>query len=229
MAHGQRALAAIRTAGVVSNVGFMYRWLDIVSKARDLLEGRRLAAIHSTFLCGPALDMNIPGWFFLKERSGGPLLDQAIHVLDLHRYFAGEVASVYCVGNNRIRPKSETFTIEDTYTLSLTFASGVIGSHTHSWACEPGRGTVELISDHLRLEIDLLANRLRGVVDGHPVDLAPEDDCYLTEVRHFLAAVEGRDHARMRSPYGDGLRTAAVTWAALESVAGGQVRVPTAV
>ncbi len=199
---------------------------DVVTRARELLVGRPLVAVRSVFLDGPAVTMQLPAWFYLKERSGGPLLDQAIHVLDLHRFFAGEVTSVYALGHNAVQPKRESFTIEDTYTLSLRFASGVIGSHTHSWACRARRAEVELISDRSRLDIDLFANRLWGVVDGKEIEFAPGDDCYVTEVRNFLAAVEQRDPDRMRSPYADGLRTATVTWAALDSVAAGGVRVP---
>ena len=225
-AQGRRALAAIRAAGVVSNVGFMYRWLGVVDRAKEIMAGRRLAAVRSAFLCGPAVDGNLPGWFYLKERSGGPVMDQAIHVLDLHRYLAGEVASVHALGNNQIRPKGEAFTIEDTYTLNLAYASGAIASHTHSWACRPGLGQVEIISEDARLVIDLFANRLTGLVDGVAVDYAPGDDPYLTEVDRFLAAVERRDPTGLRSPYADAVQTCAVTWAALRSVETGRVEVP---
>ena len=229
VAQGRRALEGLRVAGVIHNVGFMYRWLDAVTRAKELLEGRPLSVIRSAFLCGPAVDMNLPAWFYLKERSGGPLLDQAIHVLDLHRYFAGDVAAVHALGNNRIRPKSDSFTIEDTYTVNLRFTSGVIGSHTHSWACRSVHTEVELVSAELRLTIDLAAGRLRGVVDGAPVQLAPDDDCYRTEVQRFLTAVERRDQSVLRSPYPDGLRSAAVTWAALTSVESGRVEAPVAI
>lgn len=225
-AQGRRALAAIGAAGVVSNVGFMYRWLKIVDRAKELMMSRRLAAVRSAFLCGPAVEDNLPPWFYLKERSGGPVMDQAIHVLDLHRHLAGEVASVHALGNNQIRAKSETFTIEDTYTLNLAFESGAIASHTHSWACKPGLGQVELISDGARLVIDLFANRLTGIVDGAPLDYAPGDDPYLTEVDHFLAAVERRDPGDLRSPYADAVRSCAVSWAALRSVETGRVEAP---
>ena len=225
-AQGRRALAAIRGAGVVSNVGFMYRWLQVVDRARELIAGRKLAAVRSAFLCGPAVEGNLPGWFYLKERSGGPVMDQAIHVLDLHRHLAGEVASVHALGNNQIRAKSDSFTIEDTYTLNLAYESGAIASHTHSWACRPGIGQVELISEDARLVIDLFANRLTGVIDGAPLDYAPGDDPYLTEVDRFLTAVEGRDAGGLRSPYPDAVQSCAVTWAALRSIDTGRVEVP---
>ena len=72
---GQKALEAIQKANVVSNVGFMYRWMKTVDKAQELMAGKKISAIRSTFLCGPAVHMNIPGWFYMKDKSGGPLID----------------------------------------------------------------------------------------------------------------------------------------------------------
>ena len=225
-AQGRRALAAINSAGVISSVGFMYRWQEIVTKAKELMAGRTLAALRSVFLCGPAVDMDLPGWFYLKERSGGPLMDQAIHVLDLHRYLAGEVVAVHALGNNQIRPKTDAFTIEETYTLNVAYESGVIASHTHSWACAPGLAQIEMVSETTRLTIDLFANHLTGMVDGVEISYAPRDDCYLTEVDNFLAAVECKDLSRLRSSYADALKTCAVSWAGLRSVETGHVEVP---
>ncbi len=224
-ADGKAAVDSIRATGVTSNVGFMYRWLGAVDQARQALAGRPLLAIRSAFLCGPVADMNLPAWFYLQERSGGPLLDQAIHVLDLHRYFGGEIVAVSAMAS-RSRPRSDSFTIDDTHTLNLRFASGLIGSHTHSWAYRSSYSSFELIAADARLDIDLLNNRCAGVVDGKPVAWAPEDDCYRTEVEAFLRAVEHHDPSGIRSPYEDGLRSASVAWAAIEAARAGDVRGP---
>jgi predicted dehydrogenase len=40
-------------------------------------------------LDGIALRPNWPRWFFDKARSGGPIFDQAIHMLDACRYLIG--------------------------------------------------------------------------------------------------------------------------------------------
>lgn len=223
---GRRARDAIRRAGVVSNVGFMYRWLRPVDRAWELLQGRRLGAVRSAFLCGPAIERNLPAWFYLQERSGGPLMDQAIHVLDLHRYFAGEVATVHALANTTFRERTPDFTIQEAYTLNLGYASGAIASHVHSWACTAAMGQLELISDRARLTVDLYANRLTGVVDGTPVEESFTDDPYLREVDQFLTAVADGDPTRMRSPYADGLNTCAVAWAGLQSAESGRPETP---
>jgi predicted dehydrogenase len=223
---GQKALAAIQEAGVVSNVGFMYRWMKAVDQAKELMAGKKISAIRSVFLCGPAVHMNIPGWFYMKDKSGGPLMDQAIHVLDLHRYLAGEVECVHAFGNNQIQSKRVDFTVEETVTLNLRYDSGIIASHTHSWACDVGIGQVELISDFSRITIDLFAKQVFGTVEGEKIDESYSDDCYLTEIDNFLTAVETTDQSRMRSSYQDGLNTCAVTWAGLKSIETGQVETP---
>lgn len=223
---GERALRAIEEGGVIHNVGFMYRWLKVVDKARELMAGRQLSVIRSTFLCGLVVRMDYPAWFYLKERSGGPLMDQAIHVLDLHRYFAGEVTAVHAFANNQVRPKSDTVTIEEACTLNLAYDSGVIASHTHSWACDVPLAELELISDTARLTLDLFANRLSGSLDGVEIRYAPGDDCYLTEVGRFLTAVEKKEPSELRSSYADALNTCAVAWAGLRSIEAGGVEAP---
>jgi len=223
---GQKALEAIQKANVVSNVGFMYRWMKTVDKAQELMAGKKISAIRSAFLCGPAVHMNIPGWFYMKDKSGGPLMDQAIHVLDLHRYLAGEVECVHAFGNNQIQPKRADFTVEETVTLNLRYDSGIIASHTHSWACDVGIGQVELISDFSRVTIDLFAKRVFGTVEGEKIDESYSDDCYFTEIDNFLTAVETKDQSRLRSSYQNGLNTCAVTWAGLKSIETGQTEAP---
>jgi len=217
---------AIRKHGVISNVGFMYRWLKTVERAKELISGRKISAIRSVFLCGPAVRLSIPGWFFIREKSGGPLMDQAIHVLDIHRYIAGEVEYIHAFGNNMIQPKRDDFTVEETIVMDLRFDSGIIGSHTHSWACEVAIAQIEIISDLSRLTIDLFANRLFGSVDGAQIDEKMTDDCYLTEVENFLKAIESKDQSLLRSPYRDAVNTCAVAWAGLDSIDTGKVESP---
>ena len=223
---GKIGVKAITDAGVINNVGFMYRWLMTVAKAKELMKGKKESAIRSVFLCGPAVHLNIPGWFFIREKSGGPLMDQAIHVLDLHRYLAGEVTKVHAFGNNMIQPKRADFTTEETIVMDLHFDSGIIGSHTHSWACDVAIAQVEMISDFSRLTIDLFANRIFGTVEGTQIDEKMSDNCYLTEVDNFLTAVETKDQSLLRSSYRDAVNTCAVTWAGLDSIDTGEVKSP---
>ena len=223
---GRVALEAIQKAGVINNVGFMYRWFNTVARAKELMAGKKLCAIRSAFITGQGVQLRLPGWFYIKEKSGGPLMDQAIHVLDIHRYIAGEVERVHAFGNNRIQQKRDDFTIEETVVLDLLFDTGVISSHTHSWACNVNIAQIELISDLSRITIDLFANRVFGKVEGIEIDEKMDDDPKLTEVDNFLKAVDLKDQSLIRSSYQDAVNTCAVTWAGLKSIDTGEVQSP---
>ncbi len=68
---GRAALEAIQKAGVINSVGFMYRWLKTVNRAKELMAGKKLSAICSVFLSGPAVNLSTPAWFFIRDKSGG--------------------------------------------------------------------------------------------------------------------------------------------------------------
>ncbi len=153
-------------------------------------------------------------------------MDQAIHVLDIHRYIAGEVKLVHAFGNNQIQPKRDDFTVEETVVMNLSFDTDVISSHTHSWACNVSIAQIELISDLSRVAIDLSANRVFGKVEGVDIDEKMDDDPKMTEVDNFLNAVETKDQSILRSSYQDAVNPCAVTWAGLKSIDTGEAQPP---
>jgi scyllo-inositol 2-dehydrogenase (NAD+) len=62
------------------------------------------------------------------ETSGGQIIDQGIHDLDLARWFMGEVESVYSVGATLAYPEMKTIDDIDNAVISLRFNSGALGS-----------------------------------------------------------------------------------------------------
>ncbi len=62
------------------------------------------------------------------KKSGGLLLDMGIHDFDLARWFMGEVAEIYSVGNVLAYPEMETINDIDNAVLTLKFESGTIGT-----------------------------------------------------------------------------------------------------
>jgi len=217
----EEAVAIQRLVGearMVHSVGFMYRHKEIVDRARELLEGQTPVSVRSTFVNGPMLDPEFPAWFKLQERSGGPLLDQAIHFIDVLRYIFGDIDRVFAAGSNQAFPKAPDITVNDSVNLLLQFRSGLSATHNHSWAANVPLLVIEVHCKSARIRIDLKENVLSGVVRGMQVSFKPKDDCYVTELRRFFRAASNNDPVPVRSSYADAVRSLAVCVAAQRSI-----------
>jgi predicted dehydrogenase len=65
----------------------------------------------------------------LHSAGGGTLLDNGCHMMDLARYFGGDVVEVYA----RVATLGFAVEVEDVALVSLKFASGALGSVETSW------------------------------------------------------------------------------------------------
>ena len=88
--------AAARAAGIVSGVGYNYRWAPVVQYALGLVRSGRLGMIthvRGRFLAGYARDPHgVLSWRFDREQSGGgAVADLMSHVVDLAHALAGPV------------------------------------------------------------------------------------------------------------------------------------------
>jgi predicted dehydrogenase len=162
----------------------------------------------------------------MKDRSGGHVLDQAIHVMDLVRFIAGDIAQVHTLGSNLICPRTDSFTIEDSSSTNIRFASGATGGHIHSWAHSDFTGQVTVVGKDYRLTLQL-DRRLSGFVGEEKIDQtfpAPPEGCshHYDEMKAFLDAVRRKDFSGMRSPYPDAAKSLATVAAMNESIETGR-------
>jgi len=93
---------SVQRAGVLSWVGFNYRWAPVVQHARQLISDGKLGSIthyRSRFLAGYASDpLTVCSWRFQRELAGyGTLGDLMPHVLDMAHFMVGPVTRV--IGN----------------------------------------------------------------------------------------------------------------------------------
>ncbi len=248
--HAADVARIVRDSGIVCMAGFNMRYQPAVDRLREIVADRKINLVLSTYLSSPALTNGLRPWFFIKERSGGPLVDQGIHMIDMMRYVAGDIESVHTLGNNVARPKGPGFTVEDTTVSTIRFASGAAGHHVHSWGAPWGATTFALNGPdyHLRLETSGSPG-VYGTIgdpagDGSPVhdefpqaksmgrdetlsgDRSgedPPDAMHYGEMITFLDAVRTRDTSAIRSSYADAMRSLAVVLAMNRSIDSGQV------
>jgi predicted dehydrogenase len=203
--------ARVERAGVVTATGYHWRCLDTVQAARELLDGHPARLVQASWLD----KVPPPAWWLRHELSGGQLVEQTTHTLDLMRVLAGEVVEVFAVGARTEWSDRPDADIDDVTAAALRFASGAVGSVVSS--CLPAakhRAGVEIVADGLVLELSE-TELVVSAGDGREVR-RPQIDAKVQVDRDFIDAVRGGPD-RSRAPYREALRTHALACALTRS------------
>ncbi|MDQ1085008.1 MULTISPECIES: Gfo/Idh/MocA family protein [Microbacterium] len=164
-------------------------------------------------------------WFADRALSGGIIMDQMIHDLDIARWVAGEVVTVSAVAS---RAGDADAPVEAAHVL-LTHASGAIShvaglwgpahlAFTTEFSVSGTGGTLEHSSAAQR---NLLTDLAVSTVGGEAVpDTDPAEDPYYLELQDFLRAFADGETPRVTAA--DGAAAVAIAAAALESLETGQ-------
>ncbi|WP_043616408.1 Gfo/Idh/MocA family protein [Nonomuraea candida] len=202
----EKIAAEIERRSLPSAVGHHWRYLGIVEQAHDLLDGRpvRLALGHWLDKVPPV------AWWLNPDMSGGQIVEQAVHVLDLARLLVGEVSMVHAV------PAENTVTgeIDRATAAAMRFAGGAAGLlATSCLLTQKHRVGLEVCADGIALEL----SETRLLVDGERV-IEDDGQAKVRVDREFINAVQGRP-ADVRVPYGEALRTHRLALALAQSAA----------
>lgn len=212
---------AVEDSGVITLVAYKYRWDDHVIKAKQMLEGKTIGLVFGNFWGGT------PGgasWWRVMSQSGGQMVEQTTHIVDMARYLCGEVTDVQAVATRQAMDSVyPDFDIWDAATANLQFANGAVGtiSNTcmvHTW----GESSLRVLAHDCTVRI--LGDSLTWADEAGEGEYIKEVDGYQGEVDTFVEAVKTGDRSEIYSDYADAVRTLAVTVAANKSVqAGGQL------
>lgn len=135
-----RVQAAVEEFGIATQVGYMYRFSEATKRVRELLQGRAIAMVQAHYYM-PGLPP--PAWWPFMAKGGGQLVEQATHMLDLGRFFAGDVESVVAmtstvrqwtpipegyVSPDRMLAYADEMDIPDVTGLVMRYESGALGT-----------------------------------------------------------------------------------------------------
>jgi predicted dehydrogenase len=129
----ERMVEAVEAAGVVAAIGFMYRFGDAVRRWRELDTGP-VGLYVGGYYCN-ALHAD---WWRKRHLSGGQMLEQAIHQIDLIRHLVGEPDSVYARYANLFHRAVPGYDVEDLSATIFGWDDGRIASLTASNIAIPG-------------------------------------------------------------------------------------------
>jgi len=185
-------------------VGYVFRSLPFVLRLKEELTQDKIHSFQSMYICSVALTRALPPWFYEKDKSGGALIDQATHNLDLLRFFFGEVKEIRGRAGNPVCRKTDGYTIDEVLSLSLVFDNGTVGSHTHSWVGDDWRNEIVLSGERSLYRLNLFEGKAVMESRSEKIEFGKSDcSMYSWENAVFLDQVRDGDWSKNPSSYAD--------------------------
>ena len=213
--------ASVQASGVKSQVGFLYRFGAAARQLKQRLPTEPLAGFMvARYACN---SLHRP-WWRNRSLSGGQLVEQAIHLLDLTRFFFGEPAQVFSMQDNLFHGQVEGYTSDDASGTIIQFASGGLAVLAATNGAIPGRWDYDwrlmlpgLTADfadanHAVFHDTRLADPGAAVLAE---TVAADVNMVLAETLDLIAAI--RDNRATTVPIEEGVRTLRLALAASQS------------
>jgi myo-inositol 2-dehydrogenase / D-chiro-inositol 1-dehydrogenase len=229
---GDRIVEVWRRSEAVCAVGYQWRSLEIVGRAREALAGAPPGMLVSRGF-GPTepgradLTGAAGSWFADRRASGGILFELASHDIDLQVSLAGPAARVSATAGRgllALRGRDD-LDLDDSIAVMIEYASGAIGIIAVAWnpAANPPTYTldVQAAAASVHLELDPVF-RLTGTAHGSSIDLREAADPRRSSIERFLAAARSGDASTVPCSPADALDTLLAALAAERAVATGE-------
>jgi len=219
-ASAERAVAAVRAAGVTLSVGFNRRFLPAMQALQKLLADGSLGTLlhaEAHFSVNAVGRYDDDSWRLDRaEAPGGGLTGLGIHLIDAMIDLMGPIARVFAQSTSRVIRE-----IDDTTSILFTFDSGATATLTTLLATPMhfrfhlfGASAHAELRGPDRLELTGLADTVPRGIDYPPIDLER------AELEAFADAVEGRSVFPVGAD--QAIHGAAVFEAIIRSAASGQ-------
>jgi predicted dehydrogenase len=209
LAYALKVKAAVEKAGIITSVGYHWRYKESVRLARERIRGQAIPLVSVVW----STSMPPVEWWQKMATSGGMLVEQVTHLLDLARYLVGEVSEV-----SGLAYYEPAFDIPLTTAVNLSFESGSIGSVAASTLGDaPNVPSFRVFLKNQSL--DIRSRELVIAEQGKPEEkLGGFDNGMPEEQRCFLNAVARKDPTGVTSPYADAVESLRLSLAANHSI-----------
>src|SRR5687768_14207348 len=219
----RRVAAAVKEKDLLTCVGYQLRYRGSADAARQLLaapDAGPVGIVHGIYWCGTGRQHG-QTWRTELAKSGGQILEQATHTLDMMRFLLGDVAEVFAHFGRAILGEGHG-DAPDVHAVTLKFASGAVGTLSTTWALDTKDWSFANV-----LQIGYGENRMVWRVDALTVshetqtrDVERGPDGNIDAI--FIDAVRTGDRSKIRSDYAEGVRSLALCLAINESARRGQ-------
>lgn len=209
--------AAIAEAGVINCSAYHWRTHDTAKWAMEALAGDTIGLVLGWWMGG------LPGvmWWRQQDMSGGQILEQTTHIIDMARYIAGDVERVSAEMALRVMTDVEKISVPDVGVVNLRFESGAVGNITNSCIPPGWRNGLCIVGEKKTVVFDQFNFELRTPSGTETMSWQPIA-AHFRESVLFVDAVEQNDQSLILSDYSNGVKSLAVSIAANESAASGE-------
>ncbi len=222
--HAWRMVAAAEAAGIKTQVGFQSRFGEAVERLKDMLASGAAGEpglIAARYFCN-SLHTE---WWRNRQTSGGQLVEQVIHMIDVIRYFMGDPETVYCRQANLFHKDIPDYTVEDVSATVFGFPGGALGVIYATNGAIPGLWVADyrLVARRLTAEFSDANHAVFTYTSqpGNPTEvIASEKDLNLAQMAQLIHAI--RTDGTTRAPIREGAKTLDLALAATRSAQTGQ-------
>ena len=224
MKTAKKILAGVNRTGAMASAAYMNRYRAGIQRAREVL-----AKDPAGLICGGWVG-GFPGkhpWLYQKDKSGGQLLEQTTHIVDLLRYLCGEAESVSCfAADPKFVKGARGFTADCASTANIKMRNGAIANITSAWLSKAGGMGVylTLLSRDHKTEFSGWNNDVRITHAGgqHVEEIKGEANIFEIEDSAWIKAVKTGKPSGVLSDYADAVKSLAISLAANESMTTGK-------
>ncbi|EHB56640.1 oxidoreductase domain protein [Paenibacillus lactis 154] len=208
---------AIADSGIIAASGYCLRYLDTVAIAKDYLKDKKIGMVRAHYITVP-----VPTpWWRKKELSGGQLVEQSTHTLDLVRYLCGDITNLYANMDLLLVKDIPDLDIPDVGVIQFVLESGALGQMQTGFIQFDHRTGVEIMGRDFRLVLD--GTTLSIVEKGKETIYHSNSNFYKNLTDALVEAIRQKDPSLVLASYEEGLKTLEATLAANESAETGQV------
>jgi predicted dehydrogenase len=219
MERAQSMIAAAERARIVAACGFMYRFGAAVEwweAAKAAGETGRAGLFAGQFHCN-ALHAS---WWRERARSGGQIIEQLIHILDLARCQLGEPQHVYARAANVFHRGVTGYDSEDVSAIVFGYDDGRVGVLNATNGAVPGRWEKlwQIIAERMTARFtgwNSAEFTNTGATPPQSERIESDRDVFVAQLADVAAAI--RERRAPRVPLAEGARTLRLALAARRS------------
>lgn len=217
--HAWQMVEAVEAAGIKTQVGFMFRFGAAIERHKEMITSGAIGQpglMSARYFCN-SLHAD---WWRDRSKSGGQLVEQVIHTVDLMRYLMGEAVSVYSRHENLFHRDVADYTVEDVSATVFGFQGGGLGVIYATNGAIPGKwiNDYRLVSRNLTAEFTNANHAMFHYTAEDPVrteTIASDKNVHLAEMQDLLTAI--RTGGQTRTSLREGAKALDMALAATRS------------